>query len=63
MSAYSFLALAMLSSLRNAKAKRSDARRRDERYAYERHMSLFSGRGIVCMAAAPRNTQRKDPDY
>ncbi len=63
MSARSLIALAMLSSLAKAKGKYPDVRSRDERQAYERRLSLFTGRGIICLGGAPRRSERKEPQY
>ena len=63
MSARSLIAFAMLSSLGKVKGKYSDIRSRDERQAYERRISLFSGRGIVCLGGAPRRSERKESQY
>ena len=63
MPARSLIALAMLGALRKAKEKKkySDLRSHDdEREAYERRLSLFTGRGIVCLGAAPPRSDRKD---
>ena len=34
-----------------------------ERQAYERRLSLFTGRGIICLGGAPRRSERKEPQY
>lgn len=62
MPARSLIALAMLGALRKAKGKKySDVRSHDvEREAYERRLSLFTGRGIVCLGSAPPRSERKD---
>ena len=62
MPARSLIALAMLGALRKAKEKKySDLRSHDdEREAYERRLPLFTGRGIVCLGAAPPRSDRKD---
>jgi hypothetical protein len=62
MPAHSLVALAMLGAFRKAKRKYSDVPSYDdEREAYERRLPLFTGRGIVCLGAAPRKSERKDP--